>query len=58
MKTKKGVFTFETWNDNIVKFIRSLDANKALGHDGISVRILKLCATSISKPQQIFLKNY
>ena len=54
MKTKKGVFTFETWNDNIVKFIRSLDANKALGHDGISVRILKLCATSISKPQQIF----
>ena len=33
-----------------IKIIKSLDPNKAHGHDGISIRMLKLCASSISKP--------
>ena len=34
--------------DTIIKLIRLLDLNKAHGCDGISIRMLKLCATPIS----------
>ena len=37
--------------------IRSLDPNKAYGCDGISIHMLKLCATSISKPLDILFIN-
>ena len=37
--------------------IRSLDPNKAYGCDGISIHMLKLCATSISKPLDILFNN-
>ena len=43
--------------DTIIKLIRSLDPNKAHGCDGISVRMFKLCATSISKPLHILFNN-
>ena len=39
--------------NTIIKFIRSLDPNKAHGCEGISIRMLKLCATEISKPLHI-----
>ena len=42
--------------DVILKLNRSLDPNKAHGCDGISIRMLKLGATSISKPLHILLK--
>ena len=41
----------------IIKLIRSLDPNKAHGYDEISIRKLKLCATSISKPLHILSNN-
>ena len=44
-------------SDTIVKLIRSLDPNKARGSDGISIRMLRLCATSISKPRHILFNN-
>ena len=40
-----------------VKFIKGLDPNKAHGHDGISIRMIKLCASWISKPLNILFKN-
>ena len=43
--------------DTIVKLIRPLDPNKALRSDGISVRMLRLSATSISKPRHILFNN-
>ena len=43
--------------DTIIKLNRLLDPKKALGCDGISIRILKLCATSISKPLHILFNN-
>ena len=43
--------------DTTIKLIRSLDTNKAHGCDGISIRMLKLCATSISKPLHILFNN-
>ena len=43
--------------DFIIKLIHSLDPNKAHGCDGISIRISKLCTTSISKPLHILFIN-
>ena len=56
-ETEKRLSTFEICNDGIFKFIRSLDPNKAHDQYGISIRMLKLCATSITKPLQILYKN-
>ena len=39
--------------DDIAKMIQNLDPNKAHGHDQISIRMLKLCSTSICKPLEI-----
>ena len=53
--TKLSDFNIDT--DTIFKLIRSLDPNKAHGCDGISIRMLKLCATSISKPLHILFNK-
>ena len=37
--------------------LRALDRNKANDHDGISIRIIKLCASSISKPLHLVFRN-
>ena len=43
--------------DTIIKVIRSLDLNKAHSCNGISIRMLKLRATSMSKPLHILFNN-
>ena len=43
--------------DDIVEIIRSLDQNQAHGHDEISIRMKKLCASSISKPLHLIFRN-
>ena len=43
--------------DKILKVIQSLDPNKVHDHDGVSVRILKLCCPSIIKPLFITFCN-
>ena len=52
-ETEKKLSAFEIFQDAIVKFIRSLDQNKAHDYDEILIRVLKQWATSISKPLQI-----
>ena len=37
--------------DDIAKTIQNLDPNKAHDHDNISIRILKICGSSIYKPR-------
>ena len=37
-------------NDDILKIIRSLNINKAHGHDNISITIIKICHKVIVKP--------
>ena len=44
--------------DKILKVIQSLDPNKAHGHYGISVRMLKLSFPSIIKPFLIMFCNW
>ena len=59
-QTLEAVTSFSDINidtDTIIKLIRSLDPNKAHGCDGISIRMLKLCATSASKLLHILFNN-
>ena len=44
-------------DNDILKIIRSLDINKAHGHDDISVRMVKICDDAIKKPLSIIYKN-
>ena len=55
--TEQKLSTLEICADDIVKIIKSLDPNKAHGHDEISIRMIKLCATSIAKPLSILFRN-
>ena len=45
-------------NDDILKIIRSLNINKALGHDKISIRKIITCDKAIVKPLSIIYKSY
>ena len=42
---------------DIIKIIRSLNTNKAHGHDNISIRMLKICDLAIIKPLSIIFRN-
>ena len=44
-------------NEKLLKIIQSLDANKAPGYDGISIRMLKLISPSIIKPLSTIFQN-
>ena len=56
-ETTERISSFDISKDEITKIIRSLDPNKAHGYDGISIRMLKLCASSISKPLFLLFKH-
>ena len=44
-------------NEKLLKIIQSLDANKAHGSDGISIRMQKLSSPPIIKPLSIIFQN-
>ena len=47
-----------SFNDqDILNIIHSLDINKANGYDDLSIRLLKICDSSIVKPLSIIFKN-
>ena len=54
-ETKLSFFDIEY--EDIYKIIKTLDINKAYGHQEISMRMLKLCDGSIAKPLPIIFKN-
>ena len=43
--------------NNVVKIIQKLYSNKAYGHDNISIRMLKICGSSIFKPVAMIFKQ-
>ena len=55
--TEERLSTFQICSGDIVKIIRSLGPNKAYGHDEVSIRMIKICASAISKPQAILFRN-
>ena len=44
--------------DDIAKITQNLDPNKARGHDNISIRMLKICGSSIYKPLELIFKQF
>ena len=54
-ETKLSSFNIE--DEDIYKIIKTLDINKAHGHDEVSIRMLKLCDKSIVKPLSIIFNN-
>ena len=64
--TLPSIQSFETSNrlstvvidsKKILKLIQGLNSNKAHGHDGISIRTLKLCGPSVKKPLSLLFNN-
>ena len=56
-ETTETFSSLDISKDKITKIIRFLEPSKAQGHDGISIRMLKLCASSISKPLFLLFKH-
>ena len=56
-ETQESFSTFEICSDDIEKITRSLDANKVHEHDEISIRMIKICKSSVSKPMGILFRN-
>ena len=57
LETETRLISINFSDNDILKIIRSLDINKAHGHDDISVRMMKICHDSIKKPLSIIYKN-
>ena len=56
-KTNERLSSAKITDDDILKIIAKLDPNKAHDHDKISIRMIKICSTSISKPLR-FIFNH
>ena len=55
--TNKRLSWIDFSDEDITKIIRGLDISKAHGHDDISVRMIKMCDSAISKPLRIIFQN-
>ena len=49
--------TVDIVSKKILKLIQGLNSDKAHGHDGISIRMLKLCGPSVIKPLSLLFTN-
>ena len=56
-KTDNSLYSVKFSTENILQIINKLDSNKAHGHDEISIRMLKICGSSVCKPLQIIYKS-
>ena len=55
--THNTLSNFDIDCGKVLKLINGLHPHKAHGHDGISIRMLKLCNLAITKPMSIIYKN-
>ena len=55
-KTHESQSTINFSTDDILKIIRNLDPNKAHRHDMISIRMIKICDTSICRPLKLIFQ--
>ena len=56
--TKNSLRYFDSYCRKILKLLNGLNPHKANGHDGISLRMLKLCNLTITKPLLIIYQNF
>ena len=56
-KTNERLSSVKITDDDILKIIAKLDPNMVHGHDKISVRMIKICSTSICKPLRLIFNH-
>ena len=56
-ETSNRLSTVDIDSKKILKLIQGLNSYKAHGHDGISIRMLKLCGSSLIKPLSLLFNN-
>ena len=57
LETEARLTSVNFSDNDILKIIKSLDINKANGHDDISVRMVEICDDVIDKPLSVIYKN-
>ena len=55
--TKECIHSLTFSESDVIKIIRAFDVNKAHGHDNILVRMIKLCANSVTNPLILICQN-
>ena len=55
--TKDRIETICFGKSDVIKLIKALDVSKAHVHDGISVKMIKICADSIAHPLILIFQN-
>ena len=55
-KTDNSLYSVKFSTENMLQIINKLDSSKAHGHDEISIRMLKICDSSVCRPLQIIYK--
>ena len=56
-KTDNSLYSVKFSTENILQIINKLDSNKTHGHDQISIRMWKICDSSVRRPLQIIQKS-
>ena len=55
--TEERLPTFEIFPGDIFKVIKSLDPNMVRGQDETTIRMTKMCASSIAKPLAVLFRS-
>ena len=55
--TEECIHSITFSESGFIKIMRALDVNKALGHDNISVRMIKLCTDYVAHPLTLIFHN-
>ena len=55
--TEQQIQSITFSESDVIKIIRTLDVNKAHGHDNISVRMIKLCINSVDHSLTLIFQN-
>ena len=56
-RTENRLSTIIFKDEDYLKIIKSLNVNKAHGHDGISIRLLQIYRAEVVKPLPLIFKN-
>ena len=56
--TKERIHSTTFSESDVIKIIRALHVNKTLGHDNVSVRMIKLCTNSVSHSLTLIFQNF
>ena len=56
-KTNNCLYSVRFSTEDTLQIINNLDSNKAHGDDEISIRIMKICGSSVCRPLQIIYKS-